>query len=105
MSRMTKFLKQTCKFEEASRDASGQPIMNKYGEPSYKFPRTLKCRREGHTKDVLTTNGAVIRSETIYYTDETQLIRTDDKLDGKVVVAVSEYTNEHGKVEGYESHA
>lgn len=105
MSRMTKFLKQTCKFEEASRDASGQPIMNKYGEPSYKSPLTLKCRREGHTKDVLTTNGAVIRSETIYYTDETQLIRTGDRLDGKVVVAVSEYTNEHGKVEGYESHA
>ena len=105
MSRMTKFLKQTCKFEEASRDASGKPIMNKYGEPSYKSPLTLKGRREGHTKDVLTTNGAVIRSETIYYTDETQLIRTDDKLDGKVVVAVSEYTNEHGKVEGYESHA
>ena len=105
MSRMTKFLKQICLFEEAERGSSGQPIMNKYGEPSYKSPVTLKCRRERSTKDVLTTNGAVIRSETIYYTDELQLIRADDKLDGKVVIAVSEYTNEHGKVEGYESHA
>ena len=93
MSRMTKFLKQTCIFEAVVRDESGKPIMNKYG------------RRERSTKDVLTVNGAVIRSETIYYTDEKQLIRTDDKLDGNVVVAVSEYINEKGAVEGYESHA
>lgn len=105
MSRMTKFLKQTCTFEEAVRDSKGQLVMNKYGEPTYKRSCTLKCRREGATKDVLTSNGAVIRSESIYYTDESQLIRTDDKLDGKIVTAVSEYTNEHGKVEGYESHA
>lgn len=105
MSRMTKFLKQTCTFEAVERDASGKPIMNKYGEPTYKSPVTLKCRRERSTKDVLTVNGAVIRSETIYYTDETRLIRTDDKLDGNVVIAVSEYTNEHGKTEGFESHA
>ena len=97
MSRMTKFLKQTCIFEAVVRDKSGKPTMNKYGELAYEFPVTLKCRRERATKDVLTSNGAVIRSETIYYTDENQLIRTDDKLDGNVVVAVS--------VEGYESHA
>lgn len=105
MSRMTKFLKQTCTFEEAQRDAQDKPVMNKYGEPSYGPSRTLRCRRERSTKDVLTTNGAVLRSETIYYTDEAQRIRTGDKLDGSVVIAVSEYTNEHGKVEGYESHA
>lgn len=105
MSRMTKFLKQTCIFEEAQRDAQDKPVMNKYGEPSYGPSRTLRCRRERSTKDVLTTNGAVLRSETIYYTDEGQRIRTGDKLDGSVVIAVSEYTNEHGKVEGYESHA
>ena len=105
MSRMTKFLKQTCSFEAAERDMSGKPAMNRYGELTYKPPITLKCRRERSTKDVLSVNGAVIRSETIYYTDEKQLIRTDDKLDGNVVVAVSEYTNEKGTVEGYESHA
>lgn len=105
MSRMTKFLKQTCIFEAVVRDKSGKPTMNKYGELAYEFPVTLKCRRERATKDVLSANGAVIRSETIYYTDENQLIRTDDKLDGNVVVAVSEYINEKGAVEGYESHA
>ena len=72
MSRMTKFLKQTCIFEAVARDESGKPTMNKYGELAYEFPVTLKCRRERATKDVLSANGAVIRSETIYYTDENQ---------------------------------
>lgn len=105
MSRMTKFLKQSCTFEEAQRNAKGQPVLNKYGERTYRSAKTLKCRRERTTKDVLTANGSIVRSGTIYYTDETQLIRTDDRLDGNVVTAVAEYTNERGLVEGYKSYA
>lgn len=105
MSRMTKFLKQTCTFEAAVRDASGKPVLDKYGEPSFAAPKTLRCRREKNTKDVLTTNGSIKRSDTVFYTDESQEIQTDDKLDGRVVLVVAEYTNELGKTEGYESHA
>ena len=105
MSRMTKFLKQTCVFEAAVRDSSGKPILDKFGEPSYAAPITIKCRREKSTKDVLTTTGSVKRSDTGFYTDESHEIQTDDKLDGRVVLVVAEYPNEAGRVEGYESHA
>ena len=105
MSRMTKFLKQTCVFEAALRDSFGKPILDKFGEPSYAAPIKLKCRRERNTKDVLTTTGSIKRSDTVLYTDESHEIQTDDKLDGRVVLVVAEYTNEAGKVEGYESHA
>lgn len=105
MSRMTKFLKQTCVFEAAVRNSSGKPVLDKFGEPSYAAPIQLKCRREKNTKDVLTATGSVKRSDTVFYTDECYEIQTDDKLDGRVVLAVVEYTNENGKVEGYESHA
>ncbi len=105
MGRMTKFLKQTCTFEAAVRDASGEIALNKYGEAQYEAPITLKCRRERTTKDVLTANGSVVRSASIYYTDESTVIRPDDRVDGKVVLSVEEYTNELGKTEGFESNA
>ena len=105
MSRMTKFLKQKCAFEAAVRNASGEIALNKYGEAEYEAPVTLRCRRERTTKDVLTANGSVVRSASIYYTDESQVIRPDDKIDGRVVLSVKEYTNELGLTEGFESNA
>ena len=105
MSRMTKFLKQSCTFEAAVRDARGEISLNKYGEARYEAPIILKCRRERTTKDVLTANGSVVRSASIYYTDESQVIRPDDKIDGRVVLSVEEYTNELGLTEGFESNA
>ena len=98
-------MKQTCTFAAAVRDASGKIVLNKYGEAEYEAPITLKCRRERTTKDVLTANGSVVRSASIYYTDESQVIRPDDKIDGKVVLGVEEYTNELGLTEGFESNA
>ena len=102
---MTKFLKQVCTFEAAVRDANGEIVLNRYGEAEYELPITLKCRRERTTKDVMTANGSVVRSASIYYTDESQVIRPDDKLDGRVVLSVEEYTNELGITEGFESNA
>lgn len=87
------------------RDASGEIALNKYGEAQYGAPTTLKCRRERTTKDVLTANGSVVRSASIYYTDESTVIRPDDRIDGRVVLSVEEYTNELGKTEGFESNA
>lgn len=105
MSRMTKFLKQTCILETAVRDEAGNVALNRYGEMEYNSPINLKCRRERTTKDVLTANGSVLKSASIYYTDESVLIRTDDKIDGRVVLSVEEFTNEHGQTEGFKSNA
>ena len=105
MSRLTKFLQQTCILEMAVRNNDGVPVLNKFGEKAYASPVTIKCRRERTTKDVLTANGSALRSDSIYYTDETHIIRPDDKLDGRVVLSVEEYVNGLGRVEGFVSHA
>lgn len=102
MSRLTKFLKQTCTLQVATRNSKGEVSLNEYGEIKYKSPITLKCRRETATKDVQTSNGAIVRSSSIYYLDNSVAISIDDKLDGHVVVSVSEYINPRGSVEGYE---
>lgn len=105
MSRMTKFLKQTCSFESAKRDASGKVMLNKYGEIEYQKTRSLKCRRESTIKDIKTANGALTTQTTAYYTDESQPIRVDDRVDGRVILLVNEYVNAQGAVEGYEFYA
>lgn len=102
MSRMTKFLKQSCNFSPATRDALGSTVLNTYGELSYETPVELKCRRESTTKDILTPNGSILRASTRYFLDESVVIRADDKLDGRVVLTVIEYTNQLGLCEGYE---
>lgn len=104
MSRMTKFLKQTCLFEKAKRNADGTVQLDKFGEPQYESPVRLKCRRERIIRDVQTSNGAVLRSSTRYYTDELRAIEADDRFDGKAVLEVEEYTNQLGNTEGYESY-
>lgn len=104
MSRMTKFLKQTCQLERAVRKADGSVVLDKFGEVQYSAPVTLKCRRERVVKDVQTNTGAILRSATRYFTDEKQTIQADDRLDGRVVLEVEEYTNQLGLTEGFESY-
>ena len=96
MSRMSKFLKQTCILEKALKDSSGCAKLDKFGEVLYAAPQTIKCRRERIVKDV--------QSSTRYFTDDSIVIEADDRLDGKVIVEVAEYINAKGEPEGYESY-
>lgn len=105
MSRITKFLNQKCQHSRAIRDASGRPILNKYGEVERGLPTTRKCRKEKITKDVQTSNGSIVRSYSVYYFDETITVDVDDALDGNPVLSVSEYRNVMGVLEGYECYA
>lgn len=104
MSRMTKFLKQTCVFERARRNDEGVVLLDKYGHPQYEAPVKIKCRREKIVQDVQVATGSILRSSTRYFTDESQYIEADDRFDGKVVLQVEEYTNQLGKTEGFESY-
>lgn len=105
MSRISKYLKQKCIYEQQRLDENGKAILDKYGEPSYKAPVTLKCRRETLVHDVLTSTGSVLKSSTRYFTDARQQIRVNDRLDGKPVLQVQEYINQFGLSEGFESYA
>ena len=102
MSRMTKFLKQVCQVEAYEVTEEGNPERNRFGEIIYQEPEARKCRREKIVKDVQTANGSIIRSNARYFLDESMEIRADYRIDGHVVLTVEEYTNEHGKCEGYE---
>lgn len=105
MGRMTRFMNQTCEFQQAKRTASGSVKLNRYGEVDYNEPVSIKCRLERTTKDVLTANGSAIKSASIYYTDEKVIIKPDDKLGGNVVLSVEEYVDGLGRVIGYKSYA
>ena len=105
MSRLTKYLKQKCTYEQLVRDDKGEAVLDKFGEPSYKAPVEIPCRREILIRDVMTNNGSIQKSSTRYFTDNAQTIQANDKLDGKSVLEVQEYVNQFGKAEGFESYA
>ena len=104
MSRMTKFLKQTCVFEAATRDASGNTTLNEYGDIQYGTAVQLSCRREKLVQDMQTANGAIVKTESRYFLDDTQEIQADDRLDGHVVLSCSEYIDQFGSCVGYEAY-
>lgn len=101
MSRMTKFLRQTCQLEHYA-EVNGAPKLNDFGEIQYEAPVAVQCRHEVSHKDVQTTNGSIVRSASRYFVDDSQPVRADDRIDGKVVVSVQSYINGLGQSEGYE---
>ena len=102
MSRMTKFLKQRCMYEQCKHNADGSVKLDTYGEPEYEAPVQIKCRKETSVQDVQTNTGAILKSSTRYFVDNKYTIEADDKLDGKPVFKVIEYINQFGKIEGFE---
>lgn len=102
MSRLTKFLKQTCMYEKCVHNVDGSVKLNKYGVPLYEAPVPIKCRREVSVQDVQTDTGAILKSNSRYFLDDKYEIQVDDKLDGKCILKISEYTNHLGKTEGFE---
>lgn len=102
MSRLTKFLKQTCLLEQARHSDSRDIQLDKFGEVVYKPAVPVKCRKEQTIQDVQTSTGAVLRSSTRYFLDNSYSVEADDRLDGRAVLTVETYVNELGQVEGYE---
>ena len=102
MSTMTKLLRQSCLFEAAQRSSDGRTILNEYGDIQYESGESLKCRREKHVRDMQTANGAIIQTSSRYFLDNFREIQTDDRLDGHVIVACEEYTDQMGVCIGYE---
>ena len=125
MSVMTKFLKQTCLFEKAATilDLNKSTVvgvsivgearcgvamelteLNDYGDIQYEPAEVLRCRREKYVRDMLTTNGAILKTSSRYFLDESTEIQADDRLDGHVVLACEEYIDSLGKCVGYEAY-
>lgn len=102
MSRMTKFLRQTCQLQCYKETTEGVADLNEFGELQYLEPVVLKCRHEVSTRDIQTYSGSIVRSNAVYYLDDKEPIRVDYKIDGRVVISVAGYVDALGNVIGYE---
>ena len=102
MSVMTKFLKQTCQLQSYQLDANSEPLLNDFGELQYNTATNCKCRREQLIQDVYSPNGAILKSSTRYFLDESTEVLANYKIDGKIVISVQEYVDQVGAVVGYE---
>lgn len=101
MSRMSKYLNQTCVFEAVKVDSEGNPFINEYGELQYESPKNIRCRREQYYRDVEIPSGSLVRSSNQFYTVEQ--VKINDKLDSKVILTSEEYTDSRGRAVGFRS--
>lgn len=104
MSNMTKFLKQSCNFEAAQRTEAGLTVLNDYGDIQYEPVESLKCRREKYVRDIQITDGAIVKTSSRYFLDESTEVQVDDRLDGHVILACEEYIDPFGVCIGYEAY-
>ena len=104
MSRMTKFLKQTCIFEKAKRTLQGKVRLSDYGDIQYNAAQTLPCRREKYVVDLQESNGAILKAQTRYFLDDAVEVQADDRIDGHVILNCEEYIDQFGVCIGYEAY-
>ena len=102
MARISKYLRQYCTVQKAKKTASGTVQLNGFGEVEYASPIRVKCRCEQSAKDVLTSNGSVVKSTARYFFEPSVNLSVDDRIDGKPIQTMSEYVSRVGKVEGLE---
>ena len=96
MSRMTKFLRQSCSVARAVRDSQGNALVDRYGLPQYGAPSTYKCRKETSEEIIQVDNGRMVRSTAVYYFDDSVAVSIGDTIDGKPVLKVDDYVNAYG---------
>lgn len=59
-------------------------VKNPYGDIKNGNERTINVRRQEHVEEVRTSDGAIHRTNFIYYTHDD--VKVDDRLDGYLVV-------------------
>lgn len=102
MSALTRYLKQKATIESFISDKDGTPVLDAYGQPTFKRGTVHRCRRE-HKSSVNTTGyGQFDNVHSTYYFDESVTVRVGDRVDGHLVQDVYEYVNGDGVIIGYE---
>ena len=102
MSRLSKYLNQTAKWQKVIKDDTGNPQMDEYSNLAYSDEMTIKCRREPARINYTSSYGQFISYRDVYYVDETVDIAEKDLLDGRSVLAVYPYIDGSGTLIGYE---
>lgn len=101
MSLFTRYLNQVATLERVTLGVDGKPLMDAYGELVYKAAVTIRCKRDKYTRDVQMPSGAIVKSSTKYITDAE--VGMNDRLDGRAIMDLEEYTNPRGDIEAYGS--
>ena len=71
------------------------------GQPTYGDQIAIACRYQPKLQTVVTATGQTIQTQHIYYT--TQAVNEGDRLNGKVIMAVSVWYGLNGEVMGYKA--
>ena len=71
------------------------------GQPTYAAAVSIACRRVKKSQNVLTSTGQLITVQHVYYVKTP--VAEGDTLDGKVVMAVPEWTGLGGEILGYKA--
>lgn len=69
------------------------------GEPTYGPPATIYCRRQVKTHEIISPDKQIIKAEYVYYVKDA--VVPGDKLDGRLVQMVEEWTLIGGQLMGY----
>lgn len=75
--------------------------MSNRGEPTYGPPVFIPCRRQLRTQEIITPDKQVIKTEYVYYVKDA--VCPGDKLDGRLVQMVAEWTMLGGRIMGYKA--
>lgn len=59
---------------------------NDCGDFQYELPKEIMVRRQEHVEEVRTSDGAIHKTNYIYYTHLS--VKVDDKIDGNLVVDI-----------------
>lgn len=98
---VSRHLHQTAVYQSATRDGSGNAILDERGRPSYAPAKTINCRKRYKLTEILTPDAQVIRGEWIYRLDVP--LRIDDILDNKRVQLVQAMVAPDGQIYGYKA--
>lgn len=92
---LSAYLNQKAEYHPATGQTNGR------GQPIYGAAVTILCRRQARLQNVLTPTGQAVRAQHVYYT--LHPVREGDKLDGRVVLAVSIWSDLYGETRGYKA--
>jgi len=94
------YLNQKAAYKAAQRNDEGL-VSDEWGQPQYGAKRTVVCRRQAKTQEVLTSDGQKVETSTIYYL--VSEVFEGDQLDKLRVVAVAEWVTLGGTPLGWKA--
>lgn len=95
------YLNQTCQYEILD-EAAGLDL---FGGGAYFAPISIPCRRELAETEIKDKSGKTVLSSVTYFLDTTVEPAMGDRIDGRLVLGLQDYTLGSGVLIGWEVYA